>query len=279
MAILPQRPQFSHRELRREEELKERIRKAEEATQIKLELLLEPPKFARLKTTSEVLDAYLGKRAVLRLRDKVAAFYAIGLLNRAHIDAPPVLVRDKRFETLRTDLLSVMPGLRPYHLAQALQAAAYLSLRDTELLGALCQHGARRADDYSLRDVVSSVYSLGRLRWRDRRLLTPMLERAERDVRGLYAIDLANLATRHNDRAAKPAALPAAHGVCAGAGGRRCVGVRVRVGSRSGRSGRSAAAHGWARAVPPALRLPGWWVCNSRRRGCSRGWPTSRWPR
>ena len=79
-------------------------------------------------------------------------------------------------------LLASLPQLNARQLSTALQAAAYLQLRDATLLGELCSHSARRAETFALRDVVSGVYSLGRLRWRDEALARPLLERAEADL-------------------------------------------------------------------------------------------------
>jgi len=195
MAILPQRPQFSATDLRREEQLQRRILRAERATQLRLESLSAPPKFSQLKSTDEVLGAYEAKRPVLKPADTVAAFYALGQLTRmpAHLAGEARVARDPRFGALRSDVLASLPQLNARQLSNALQAAAYLQLRDATLLGELCSHSARRAETFALRDVVSGVYSLGRLRWRDEALARPLLERAEADVRGLHPIDLANL--------------------------------------------------------------------------------------
>lgn len=213
LAILPQAPQLSRADLRREAQLKRRVDLAERASQARLAALRSRPKFVSCSSTEELLDSYRRKRPVLQPNDMAAAFFALGSLKRvpAHGGRQAQLPEDPRLSMLLEDLVDAVPRLKARQLSNVLQAAAYLQLRDERLLNVVCEHGARRADTFGPRDVVASIYSLGRLRWRNEQLLEPMIEIAERDVRGLHSIDLANLVTGLVGLRISPASL--LHGV------------------------------------------------------------------
>jgi len=163
LAILPQAPTLTSKDLWIEGRLKLRIERAERATQARVVELSARPKFSSISTVGEVLDSYGAKRGVLRVDDRVAAFYRLGRLAKvsAHASTSPVTV-DPRFQIVNDDMLSIAPRLRARQVSNVLQAAAYIQLRNPALLSAVCKRGVHRIDDFGIRDVVSCVYSLGR---------------------------------------------------------------------------------------------------------------------
>lgn len=193
LAILPQLPPMSAKFLRKEKKLRAEAEVAVRLQQTAREEALKTPQFSKLGRPGEVLRTYVAKRSQLTPADAAAAFYALGRMNRnaAYKIGTDPRANDGRAVELRADLAVSAPYLRSRDVANALLGAAYSRTSDQALLDALCTAAAAKApDQFSLRDVSSTVYALGRLGRRDTKLLPALLSRVSVEAPLFHAIEM-----------------------------------------------------------------------------------------
>ena len=213
LAILPQVPALSHADVKKELVLR---RAAERALAWKRQAAREQaaaPQFGSIRRPSNVLKVYARKRAQLTPRDTAAAFYALGRLTQHaayKVGCDPLHSHPLAIE-LRADLAACTPVLSSKDLANALRSAAYLRSTDQVLIDALCGAAASKArTHFSLRDVASTIYSLGRLGRPDEDLLPGLLSRLSREASSFHAIEMSQAASGLADlQLAPPTALRA----------------------------------------------------------------------
>ena len=111
---------------------------------------------------------------------------------------------------LREDLASCAKHLHSRDLCNVLLAAHYMRIWDDALLAPVCAAAAQKVEQFSLRDVATTVYSLGKLgRASDGELLPRLLSRVRAEARELHAIELMYVASGLEDlRLAPPSLLP-----------------------------------------------------------------------
>jgi hypothetical protein len=193
MAILPQPPAFSRKDIKREEELRRAAERAAMWQRRAVQEELTVPHFGKIGRPSNVLKLYQKKRALLSPRDAAAAFYALGRLNRnsaAKINRDPLANHPAAIE-LYADLVASAPYLPSREVANALLGAAYMRCSSEPVLTALCAAAAEKAlTHFSQRDVASVVYSLGQLRRHDDELMPKLLSRVVSDASSFHAIEM-----------------------------------------------------------------------------------------
>ena len=186
MAILPQPPAFSRKDIKREEELRRAAERAAMWQRRAVQEELAVPHFGKIGRPSNVLKLYQKRRALLSPRDAAAAFYALGRLNRnsaAKINRDPLANHPAAIE-LYADLVASAPYLPSREVANALLGAAYMRCSSEPVLTALCAAAAEKAlTHFSQRDVASVVYSLGQLGRHDDELMPKLLSLARRQRR------------------------------------------------------------------------------------------------
>jgi hypothetical protein len=171
------------------------------------------PQFGQIKRPTLILRVYEEKREQLTPRDAGAAFFALGRLlrNSAYRIRADPLADHPRATALRKDVAASAPLLPSRELSNALLGAAYMRSADEGLLSALCEAASDKAAElFSLRDVATCIYALGRLGRADEALLPPLLTRVVREAPRLHAIEMALAANGLADlQVAQPEALHA----------------------------------------------------------------------
>ena len=213
LAILPQLPVMGSGFLKKEKKLRAEAERAVIAQERARREAVKTPQFSKLDRPRLVLKAYEEKRNQLTPRDAAAAFFALGRLNRnsAYKKGYDPLWKHPTAVELRADVAASAPYLPSRDLSNALLAAAYSRTSDEVMLSALCSAAAEKAaEQFSLRDVASTVYALGRLKRRDTSLLPPLLSRVSNEAPLLHAIEMSLTASGLADlELAPPTALGA----------------------------------------------------------------------
>ena len=213
MAILPQMPAMGAAFLRKEKKLRAEAERAVMDQQRLRREAVKTPQFSAIRKPAEVLRVYEEKRGQLTPRDAAAAYFALGRLSRnsAYRCGTDPLASHPRAIELRADVAVSAPYLPSRDLSNALLGAAYARSSDEALLSALCTAAVDKASThFSIRDVASTLYALGRLRRRDGALLPALLSRVSAEAPLFHAIEMSLTASGLADlELAPPTALGA----------------------------------------------------------------------
>eukprot|EP00966_Prymnesium_polylepis_P132659 3066980-Prymnesium_polylepis.1 len=91
---------------------------------------------------------------------------------------------------LRDDLAACAAQLHSKGLCNILLASHYMRVTDERFLATMCVQAARKAEQFSPRDVATAVYALGKLGRADAELLPRLLSRARTEAAELHAVEL-----------------------------------------------------------------------------------------